>query len=71
MHSFGHVEIPTTDFKKAKKFYGNLFDWTFQEVPEMKYLLFRTEEATQRRLLSGEEDAEEGTGQCVYRSPGH
>jgi uncharacterized protein len=43
MHHFGHVEIPTTDFKKAKKFYGNLFGWTFQDLPDMKYLMFKTE----------------------------
>ena len=43
MHYFGHVEIPTTNFKKAQKFFGNLFGWTFQEIPEMKYVLFRTE----------------------------
>src|SRR5512142_1044210 len=43
MHYFGHVEIPTTNFKKAQKFFGNLFGWTFQEVPEMDYVTFRTE----------------------------
>ncbi len=43
MHYFGHVEIPTTNFKKAQKFFGNLFGWTFQEIPDMKYLLFKAE----------------------------
>lgn len=43
MHYFGHIEIPTTDFKKAKKFYEKLFGWTFQELPEMEYMLFKTE----------------------------
>ncbi len=42
MHSIGHVEIPTTDFKKAKNFYGKLFGWEFQDLPDMEYVLFRT-----------------------------
>ena len=43
MHYFGHVQIPTTDFKKAQKFFGKLFGWTFQETPDLEYLLFRPE----------------------------
>ncbi len=43
MHSFGHVGIPTTDFKKAQRFFGNLFEWKFQEIPDMEYMLFKTE----------------------------
>ncbi|HTO94792.1 MAG TPA: VOC family protein [Bacteroidota bacterium] len=41
MHGFGHIEIPTTNFKKAKKFFGTVFGWTFQDVPDMDYVLFR------------------------------
>ena len=41
MNGFGHIEIPTTNFKKAKKFYGSVFGWTFEEVPDMDYILFR------------------------------
>ncbi len=41
MHGFGHIEIPTTDFKKAKKFFGTIFGWTFQDIPDMDYVLFR------------------------------
>ena len=41
MHNFGHIEIPTTNLKKAKKFYGNVFGWTFQDLPEMDYVLFQ------------------------------
>ncbi len=44
MNGFGHIEIPTTDFKKAQKFFGKLFGWTFQEIPDMEYVLFKTEE---------------------------
>ena len=41
MHGFGHIEIPSTNFKKTKKFFGAVFGWTFQDVPEMEYVLFR------------------------------
>ena len=40
MNSIGHIEIPTTNFKKAKNFFGKLFDWKFEEVPEWNYMLF-------------------------------
>ena len=41
MHGFGHIEIPSTNFKKTKKFFGAVFGWTFQDFPEMEYVLFR------------------------------
>ena len=40
MHKFGHIEIPTTDFKKAKNFFGKVFGWTFKDLPEIDYVLF-------------------------------
>ena len=30
---FVHVELNTTDVDKAKKFYGQLFSWTLEDVP--------------------------------------
>jgi hypothetical protein len=41
MLGFGHIGIPTTDFKKARKFFGSVFGWTFQELTGTTYLLFR------------------------------
>lgn len=41
MHGFGHVEIPTTNFKKAQKFFGTVFGWTFKEDPALGMVLFR------------------------------
>jgi predicted enzyme related to lactoylglutathione lyase len=38
--SIVHVEFAVKDPKKVKDFYGNLFGWKFQEVPEMNYTLF-------------------------------
>lgn len=39
--SIVHVEIPCEDTKRAKKFYGDLFGWKFEDVPEMNYTLFK------------------------------
>lgn len=41
MHGFGHIGIPTTDFKKAKRFFGKIFGWTFTDLPQIDYVLFR------------------------------
>jgi uncharacterized protein len=41
MHGFGHIEIPTTNFKKAQKFFGTVFGWTFREVAELETVSFR------------------------------
>ena len=40
MHGFGHVEIPSTNFKRTKKFFGAVFGWTFEDIPDMDYVLF-------------------------------
>lgn len=37
-----HVEIPTTKPTEAQRFYGKLFGWKFQPVPEMDYTLYET-----------------------------
>jgi len=37
-----HAEIPTDDVERAKKFYAEAFGWTFQDIPEMSYTIFRT-----------------------------
>ncbi|MFQ6012894.1 MAG: VOC family protein [Thermoplasmata archaeon] len=38
--SIVHVELPCKDTERAKKFYGDLFGWKFQDHPEMNYTLF-------------------------------
>jgi len=38
--SIVHVEIPTNNPARTKKFYGEVFGWTFQDLPEVKYTLF-------------------------------
>jgi uncharacterized protein len=42
MHAFGHIEIPTTNIEKSKKFFGSVFGWTFTHVPDIDYTLFHT-----------------------------
>jgi uncharacterized protein len=32
-NSFVHVELHTTDIDKAKKFYGQLFNWQLEDAP--------------------------------------
>ncbi|HEY9722362.1 MAG TPA: VOC family protein [Oscillatoriaceae cyanobacterium] len=39
---FCHFEYPVKDRARAKKFYGEVFGWSFVDVPEMNYTLFRT-----------------------------
>ena len=43
---FGHVELQTQDVAKAKKFYKALFDWKFQEIPDIDYTLIEVGEGT-------------------------
>lgn len=41
MNGICHIEIPSRDFEKAKKFYGDLFNWQFNYIKEMDYLTFK------------------------------
>ena len=41
MNGICHIEIPSEDFEKAKKFYGDLFNWQFDYMKEMDYLTFK------------------------------
>lgn len=42
IHTFCHIEIPVTDFEKAKAFYPGLFGWKVELIPEMNYATFET-----------------------------
>lgn len=40
---FTHIEIPADDLPRAKRFYGDLFGWQFEDVPGYEgYTLFVT-----------------------------
>ena len=40
------MELNTTDLGKAKEFYGKLFDWTLEDVPNMDYTIIKVGEGT-------------------------
>jgi len=43
---FVHVELHTQDPDRAKKFYGELFDLNFEDVPDMNYTIIKVGEGT-------------------------
>ncbi len=45
---FVHVELNTTDVKKAKEFYGKLFSWKLEDVPmgDGFYTMINVDEGT-------------------------
>jgi predicted enzyme related to lactoylglutathione lyase len=48
---FCHVELNTTDVKKAKDFYGKLFDWKLEDMPDGSYTMIRVGEGTGGGLM--------------------
>jgi uncharacterized protein len=57
---FVHVELLTGDIKRAKEFYGKLFDWKLQDVPMPgggSYTLIQVDQGT-------------GGGMTVSQAPG-
>jgi predicted enzyme related to lactoylglutathione lyase len=43
MATIVHFDIPSDDPERAKKFYADLFGWTFDSVPAFQYNLVSTE----------------------------
>lgn len=43
---FCHVELNTTDMKKAKEFYSKLFDWKLEDMPGADYTMIKVGEGT-------------------------
>ena len=37
-----HFEIPADDLARAKEFYGSIFEWQLQDMPEMDYTIVQT-----------------------------
>jgi predicted enzyme related to lactoylglutathione lyase len=55
--SIVHVELPTKDPATLKRFYGEVFGWTFQDVPELNYVLWNAPTAPGGGFrIPGEED---------------
>jgi predicted enzyme related to lactoylglutathione lyase len=42
-----HIEIPVADVEAGKKFYGEIFGWQFQDIPEMGYVLYTTKDGAE------------------------
>ena len=42
--SWCHIEITSASPQGAKKFYGHVFGWKFQDAPALDYVLFSTGE---------------------------
>lgn len=43
---FVHIELLSNDLEKARGFYKDLFDWQYQEFPEMDYTIIEVGEGT-------------------------
>jgi uncharacterized protein len=41
-----HVELQTSDVKRAKDFYALLFDWKLEDIPGMDYTMINVGEGT-------------------------
>lgn len=44
MNGICHIEIPSKEFNKAKNFFSNVFNWQFEEMKDMNYLVFKAPE---------------------------
>lgn len=52
-HTICHLEIPTIDMKKSRKFYKKIFDWNMDYGWSHGYAIFRPG----KKQLDGELDA--------------
>ena len=43
-HPIVHIEFSTKDREESGKFYGELFGWKIQQMPEMDYAMFESGE---------------------------
>jgi predicted enzyme related to lactoylglutathione lyase len=48
-----HFEIPADNIERANKFYGSLFGWKIEKVPEMDYWMFRTGAGNGEQVMGG------------------
>ena len=45
-----HFEIPFDDLGRIKKFYGEIFAWDFEDVPEMEYTMVYTDKMDKKNM---------------------
>ena len=55
-----HFEIPADDEARAREFYGSIFGWQLQEMPEMQYTILMTTPVDQQPQLPLEPGAING-----------
>jgi predicted enzyme related to lactoylglutathione lyase len=60
MRKVVHFEIPADDVERAKRFYGTLFGWQLEDMPEMGYTIVRTTEVDEQTQLPTEPGAING-----------
>jgi len=46
-----HFEIPSGDKERAGKFYGEVFGWSFVDMPEMNYKIARSGEVDENNMM--------------------
>jgi uncharacterized protein len=51
MNKVVHFEIPFDDKEKCMEFYGKVFGWDFQDMPEMNYTIARTAETDENFMI--------------------
>jgi len=50
MDKIVHFEIPFDDKERAMKFYRGVFDWDFNDMPEMKYVIAHTVRVDEKQM---------------------
>lgn len=51
MRKVVHFEIPADDVERAKQFYGSIFGWQLQDMPEMGYTIVQTTDVDEQTQL--------------------
>jgi predicted enzyme related to lactoylglutathione lyase len=51
MRKVVHFEIPADDVERAKQFYGTIFGWQLQDMPEMGYTVVRTTDVDEQSQM--------------------
>ncbi|MCK4232834.1 VOC family protein [candidate division WOR-3 bacterium] len=64
-NSICHIEIPCKDITRAKAFYGNIFDWVFEDHGET-YAMFKAGEGVEGALDQRTENIPIGQGITLY-----
>jgi uncharacterized protein len=60
MRKVVHFEIPADDVGRAKEFYGSVFGWQLQDMPEMEYTVVQTTDVDPQTQMPTEPGAING-----------